>query len=68
MGCGKLNERTERAIRQMPREMRRQTKVIATIGEALLDGRIRKMNHKKEIAERLSEKFRESKLKSDGKI
>jgi len=52
-----MEEKTERAIRQMPREIRRQTKVIATIGEALIDTKIRNLKLSKEDAKYIFEKI-----------
>ncbi|HLC92475.1 MAG TPA: hypothetical protein VJH23_02090 [archaeon] len=56
-----MDEKTQRAIRQMPREIRRQTKVIATIGEALIDTKIKNLKRSKEDAKYIFEKIKEKK-------
>ena len=56
-----MDEKTERAIRQVPREIRRKTKVIATIGEALIDTKIRNLKRSKEDAKYLFGKIGEKK-------
>ena len=52
-----MDEKTQRAIRQMPREIRKQTKVIATIGEALIDTKIRKLKRSRQDAKFLFKKI-----------
>lgn len=45
-----MEEKTERALRQVPREIRRQTRVIAAIGETLIDAKIKKLKGEREAA------------------
>ncbi len=45
-----MNEKTERAIRQVPHEIRRQTKVMAAIGEALIDTKIKTIKSQSKFA------------------
>ncbi len=36
-----MNKKTEKAVKQIPTEIRRLTKVVATIGETMLDKKIK---------------------------
>lgn len=53
-----MEERTERAIRQVPREIRRQTRVIAAIGETLIDTKIKKLKAEHEAARHYFKKIK----------
>jgi len=45
--------KTEKAINQIPRELKKLTKVIATIGETLIDTRINKIKKNKKEFRRI---------------
>ena len=40
-GGKKMNKKTEKAVKQIPTEIRRLTKVVATIGQTVLDKKIK---------------------------
>lgn len=46
-----------KAIRQVPKEIRKQTKVIAIIGEALIDAKITKLKNDREAAKHYFKKM-----------
>ncbi len=44
-----MNKKTEKTVQQIPREIRRLTKVVATIGSTIIDTRIGQIKAGREI-------------------
>ena len=56
-----MEKRTEKALRQVPRELLRQTRVIAAIGQTLIDAKIKKIDDENEAVKHYFKKTRAKK-------
>lgn len=50
-----MNKKTEKAVKEIPREIRKLTEVVATIGETLIDAKIKKINSGKSTIKKFKE-------------
>jgi len=62
-GAKKMKNKTEKAITQIPQELKKLTQVIATIGETLIDTRISKIKQRERKFREIVEKTRREQRK-----